>query len=128
MRKSYNAKNAEVSGPYSHAIDGGDYVFFSGQTAMNSSDMSKADLKGDIASQTKLCFQNLFDVMSETDLTEADVVKVNVYLTDMANFEKMNAVYEKQFRAPHPARTCIAVVALPLDAEVEIEMIAKRKS
>lgn len=123
------ASDLEVSGPYSHAIDGGDYVFFSGQTAMNSADeKTKKDIKGDIARQTELCFKNLFDVMSETELSEADVVKVNVYLTDMVNFKEMNAVYETQFSSPHPARTCIAVVGLPLEAEVEIEMIAKKKA
>ena len=129
MRKSYNAKNAFVSGPYSHAIDGGDYIFFSGQTAMNT--LSKDDAKeiqDDIAAQTEQCFKNLFDVMEETDLTEADVVKVHVYLTDMNDFEAVNAVYEKQFSAPHPARTCIAVLALPLGANIEIEMIAKART
>ena len=53
-----------------------------------------------------------------------DVVKVNVYLTDMRNFAAMNAVYARRFAAPYPARTTVAVVALPLGAAVEIEMIA----
>ena len=53
-------------------------------------------------------------------------VKVNVYLTDMKTFLHMNEVYEKQFSKPFPARTCVAVLALPLGADVEIEMIAKR--
>ncbi|NLY79425.1 MAG: RidA family protein, partial [Lysinibacillus sp.] len=62
------------------------------------------------------------------NLTEADVVKVNVYLTDMNNFNAMNEVYKTFFSEPYPARTCIAVLALPLNAEVEIEMIAKRRA
>lgn len=124
MRKTYDAKFAQVSGPYSHAVDAGEYIYFSGQTAKNAPDAG--DMTGDIAAQTQQCFDNLFEVMKEANLTSDDVVKVNVYLTNMDDFAAMNEVYEKQFTAPFPARTCIAVLALPLGAEVEIEMIAKR--
>lgn len=125
-RKAYNAKGATVSGPYSHAIDAGELIYFSGQTAMNS--VSAGDLRGDIEAQTKQCFINLFDVLEATDLTPEDVVKVNVYLTDMKDFTAMNEVYETQFTKPYPARTCVAVLALPLGADVEIEMIAKKRN
>jgi 2-iminobutanoate/2-iminopropanoate deaminase len=124
MRKAYNAMGVSASGPYSHAVDAGELVFFSGQTAKNS--LVNEIKNGDIAAQTKQCFINLFEVLEEAGLTPNDVVKVNVYLTDMKNFTAMNEVYETQFMKPFPARTAIAVVALPLDAEVEIEMIAKR--
>ncbi|WP_066290024.1 RidA family protein [Bacillus sp. FJAT-29937] len=123
-RKAYEAKSATASGPYSHAIDAGEFVYFSGQTAMNS--ISAKDLTGDIAEQTRQCFINLFEVLEEAGLTSDDVVKVNVYLTDMNHFAAMNEVYQTQFSSPFPARTCIAVLALPLGAEVEIEMIAKK--
>lgn len=123
-RKILTATNASSSGPYSHAVDAGDYVFFSGQTAKNADDAP--DMTGDIAAQTKQCFDNLFNVMAQSDLTSDDVVKVNVYLTTMKNFDAMNDVYKLQFKAPFPARTCVAVSELPLAAEVEIEMIAKR--
>jgi len=93
---------------------------------MNS--VTEEDLTGNIAGQTKQCFLNLFDVLEATNLTADDVVKVNVYLTDMNNFKEMNAVYEAQFSKPYPARTCVAVLALPLGADVEIEMIAKKPS
>lgn len=124
MRKTYNAEFAQVSGPYSHAVDAGDYIYFSGQTAKNALDAR--DMTGDIAAQTQQCFDNLFEVMKEANLISDDVIKVNVYLTNMDDFAVMNEVYEKQFTAPFPARTCIAVLALPLGAEIEIEMIAKR--
>ena len=124
-RKAFDAKFAEVSGPYSHAVDAGNFVYFSGQTAKNSP--TAADMTGDIAAQTEQCFINLFEVLAETGLTEDEVVKVNVYLTDMNNFNAMNEVYASQFTAPYPARTCVAVLGLPLGAEVEIEMVAKRK-
>lgn len=123
-RKAYTGEGISSSGPYSHAVDAGNFVYFSGQTAKNS--LLKEAEKGDITAQTEICFENLFNVLNEAGLTPDDVVKVNVYLTDMNNFAAMNEVYEKKFDAPYPARTAIAVLALPLGADVEIEMIAKR--
>jgi 2-iminobutanoate/2-iminopropanoate deaminase len=55
-----------------------------------------------------------------------DVVKCNVYLTDMANFAAMNRAYQTRFEAPYPARTTVAVAGLPLGAQVEIELVARR--
>ena len=123
-RKAYEVKGATASGPYSAAVDAGELVYFSGQTAMNS--VSAENVAGDIGAQTKLCFDSLFEALEAADLTPDDVVKVNVYLTDMNNFSAMNEVYATKFSKPYPARTCVAVLALPLGAEVEIEMIAKR--
>lgn len=124
VRKTYTATNASAPGPYSHAVDAGDYVFFSGQTAKNASDA--LDLTGDIVGQTHQCFANLLNVMEQAGLTTDDVVKVNVYLTTMKHFTAMNEVYDTYFKAPFPARTCVAVLELPLEAEIEIELIAKR--
>ncbi|WP_313757287.1 Rid family detoxifying hydrolase [Tissierella sp.] len=123
-RKAYNAKGVSASGPYSHAVDAGELVFLSGQTAMNSE--SKTINKGNITEQTKQCFVNLFKVLEAANLTSDDVVKVNVYLTDMNNFSEMNEVYKMNFSEPYPARTCISVLGLPLGADVEIELVAKR--
>lgn len=123
-RKTYTAKSVSASGPYSHAVDAGEFVFFSGQTAMNTLDAP--DWTGDIKVQTKQCFTNLFAVMSEAGISPDEVVKVNVYLTTMDDFDGMNEVYKAQFSAPYPARTCVAVSELPLGAEVEIEIIARR--
>ncbi|WP_066067655.1 RidA family protein [Neobacillus soli] len=123
-RKAYTAKNAVASGPYSHAVDGGEFIYLSGQTAMNTVGADK--MTGNIGAQTKQCFTNLFEVLEAGNLTPDDVVKVNVYLTDMKNFTAMNEVYKTFFADPYPARTCVAVLALPLGAEVEIELIAKR--
>ena len=126
VRKTYRAKNVTASGPYSHAVEADNFLFLSGQTAMNSENAE--NLQGNIAEQTKRCFTNLVEVLEAADLTADDVVKVNVYLTDMNNFTAMNEVYKTYFNEPYPARTCVAVLALPLGAEVEIEMIAKRKA
>lgn len=123
-RKAFNAKGAAAIGPYSHAVESGELVYLSGQTPIVS--QTGKLVEGDIASQTRQCFQNLFNVLEAAGLTPDDVVKVNVFLTDMEDFAAMNAVYVKQFSTPYPARTTIGAASLPLNARVEIEMIARR--
>ncbi|ETI69121.1 RidA family protein [Neobacillus vireti] len=123
-RKAYSAEGAVSVGPYSHAVDAGKLVYLSGQTPLDSS--TGELVKGGIGDQTKQCFINLIEVLAVANLTPDDVVKVNVYLTDMNHFSAMNEVYQTYFSKPFPARTCVAVLALPLGADVEIEMIAKR--
>lgn len=124
-RKAFNAKGAVAVGPYSHAVESGDTVYFSGQTPIDSNTGKLAE--GSITEQTEQCFKNLFNVLEAAELTPDDVVKVNVFLTNMENFSAMNQVYEKQFSSPYPARTTIGVASLPLGAQVEIEMIARKK-
>jgi len=76
-----------------------------------------------VAAQTEQVLQNLEVLLSAAGKSLADVVKVNVYLTDMKGFAEMNEVYARHFVAPYPARTTVAVAALPLGAALEIEMI-----
>ena len=123
-RKVFNAEGAVSVGPYSHAVESGELVYLSGQTPIKS-ETGKL-VEGDIAAQTEQCFINLLNVLKAAGLTLDNVVKVNVFLTDMADFTAMNSVYSKQFSTPYPARTTIGVAALPLGAQVEIEMIARR--
>lgn len=123
-RQAYTAKDVMSSGPYSHAIDAGEYIYLSGQTAKNSLTSEKQHLT--IQEQTEACFENIDRVLNELGLTEAHVVKANVYLTSMKYFEAMNDVYQTKFTEPYPARTCVAVLELPLGADVEIEVVAKR--
>ena len=123
-RKSFAAAGAATVGPYSHAVEAGDLVFVSGQTPLDPATGKLAE--GGIAAKTQQCFKNLFAVLEAAGLKEENVVKVNVFLTDMANFAEMNAVYATKFSAPYPARSTVAVAALPLGAPVEIELIARR--
>jgi 2-iminobutanoate/2-iminopropanoate deaminase len=78
-----------------------------------------------VAAQTEQIFHNLKVILEAADKSLADVVKVNVYLLDIKRSTEMNEVYARNFVAPYPARTTVAVAALPLGAEVEIEMIAR---
>ncbi len=124
-RKPLTSSTASAVGPYSHAVDDGDYVFCSGQTPV---DPETGELRtGGVGDQTLQCFANLFAVLADGGLTAADVSKVNVYLRDMNDFTEMNEAYATQFEQPFPARTTIGVAGLPLDAQVEIELIARRR-
>jgi len=111
-------------GPYSQAVVSGDHVFLSGQTPIDPTTGALVD--ADVAGQAQRCFDNLAAVLTAAGLGFDDVVKVNVYLTSMEDFAAMNAVYARQFGEPFPARTTVAVAALPLGARIEIELVARR--
>jgi 2-iminobutanoate/2-iminopropanoate deaminase len=122
-RRSITAQGAAAIGPYSHGVRaGGDLVFLSGQTPIDAA--TGKLVAGGIKDQVRQCFSNLGAVLSAAGMSFDDVVKCNVFLVDMGDFAAMNEVYATQFRAPFPARTTIGVASLPLDARVEIEMIA----
>jgi endoribonuclease L-PSP, putative len=123
-RKALNAPGAASVGPYSHAVESGEFVFLSGQTPIDPKTAKLA--QGGIAEQTEQCFQNLFNVLTAAGLTPDDVVKVNVFLTDMNDFAAMNEVYAQKFNTPYPARTTIGIASLPLHAGIEIEIIARK--
>ena len=123
-RVPLEAESAVAVGPYSHAIDSAGVIYCSGQTPL---DPATGELVGGgIGAQTWQCFENLFAVLAAGNLGPADVVKVNVFLTDMADFAAMNEVYRTRFAEPFPARTTIGVAALPLGAAIEIELVARR--
>lgn len=123
-RTAINAPGAAAVGPYSHAIDTDGLVFLSGQTPIDSATGQLA--KGSIEVQARQCLTNLEAVLQAARLTFDDVVKCNVFLRDMNDFAAMNAAYAEHFNEPAPARTTIGVASLPLDAHIEIEMIARR--
>lgn len=125
-REAVSAPGASAIGPYSHGVWAGKRLYLSGQTPL---DPDTGELvQGDVGAQTEQCFRNLFAVLQAAGLGTNDVVKVNVYLTDMGDFAAMNAVYATMFEPPFPARTTVAVAALPRGARIEIEMIARRQA
>ena len=103
----------------------GHLLYLSGQTPIDPA--TGALVKGDVVVQTRRVFANLAIVLAAAGLTLDDVVKANVYLTDLADFAAMNAVYAEVFAEPHPARTTVGVAALPLGAQVEIEVLAQAR-
>ncbi len=125
MRDAITAPGAVAVGPYSHAVRLGNQVICSGQTPI---DAETGELVGGgIGAQTAQCFANLFAVLKGAGLGPDDVVKCNVYLTDMETFAEMNEVYSTMFSEPFPARTTIGVASLPIGASVEIELIAEAR-
>ncbi len=119
-----SARGPAAIGPYSHAVWSGSELFCSGQTPIDPATGSLID--GDVSAQTHRVFDNLQAVLEDNGLSLDDVVKCNVYLTDMSHFAAMNAAYAERFTAPYPARTTVAVAGLPLGARVEIECLARK--
>jgi 2-iminobutanoate/2-iminopropanoate deaminase len=121
------AKDAPTAvGPFSHAMLSNGFFYCSGTIGINAKNM-QLEAKS-IEEQTTKVFENVKSVLASSELALTDVVKVNVYLTDMANYSKMNSIYQAQFGTHKPARTTVAVAALPLGAIIEIECIAEYKN
>lgn len=110
-------------GPFSPGVRVGELIFLSGQVALSA--QTGRLIEGDVAAQTEQVLQNLRTLLAAAAKSLADVARVNVYLTDMKDFARMNAVYALHFEAPYPARTTVAVAALPLGAAIEIDLIAR---
>ena len=109
-------------GPYSQGVIAGGFLFTAGQVAL---DPSKGELiSGGISEQTARALENLRAVLREAGSDFSQVVKTTVFLVDMADFAGMNEVYGKVFGEHRPARSTVAVAALPRGARVEIEVIA----
>lgn len=113
-------------GPYSQAVKVGcvEMVFTSGQIPIDHA--SGEVVKGDIALQTETVLRNLAAVLKATGMGVENVVKTTVFLTDLADFAKMNEVYGKFFPSRHPARSTVQVAALPKGVSIEIEAVAVR--
>lgn len=124
-RETVNSPQApKAVGPYAHAVWAGDLLYLSGQTPLDPS--TGKLVEGDITNQAQQVFNNLEAVLKAAGLSMDQVVKCNVFLTTMANFPALNAIYQTRFQAPYPARSTVAVAGLPLNALVEIEMIARK--
>lgn len=108
-------------GPYSQAVRAGNTVYFSGQIPL---DPATGNLvQGDIALQTRRVFDNLKAVAEAAGSSLSAIVRVGIYVTDLANFATVNAVMAEYFQAPYPARSTIQVSALPKGAEVEVDAV-----
>jgi 2-iminobutanoate/2-iminopropanoate deaminase len=110
-------------GPFSQAIEVGGFIFFSGQVAQDPT--TGKLVAGGIAAETERVFRNLSAVLKAAGRSFDDVVRAGVYLANMNDFVAMNGIYAKHFSQPFPARTTIAVAALPLGACVEIDLVVK---
>jgi 2-iminobutanoate/2-iminopropanoate deaminase len=123
MREKIATQEApQAIGPYSQAIRAGGLIFASGQVALEPA--TGELVNGDVRAQTERALQNLGAVLAAAGSSFEKVVKTTVYLITMDDFSVMNETYAKFFPAPHPARSTVAVAALPRQARVEIDVIA----
>jgi 2-iminobutanoate/2-iminopropanoate deaminase len=118
-----SAKLAPPVGPFSPAVRIDDFVYLSGQVGQDPA--TGKIVQGGVEREAEQIFAILGALLEAAGLTFADVIRVGVFLTDMASFGAVNAIYARFFHEPFPARTTVAVAALPLGARVEIDLIAK---
>jgi 2-iminobutanoate/2-iminopropanoate deaminase len=124
-KKIINSQNAPAPvGPYSQATEAGGFLFCSGQIAINPKDNSV--LAGSVTEQAELVMTNIKAVLEAAHLGFENVVKTTIFLTDMNDFAKVNEIYGRYFKADPPARSTIAVAALPKGVTVEVEVLAWR--
>ncbi len=115
-------KAPKALGPYSQAIKAGDFLYLSGQVGIDPE--SGKLVEGGIEAQVEQVLKNVKAILEEAGLSLNDVVKATCMLSDMNNFKAMNDIYAKYFGDHKPARVACQVGRLPIDALVEIEMIA----
>ena len=124
MKKYISTTHAPAAvGPYNQAVLSGNTLYLSGQIGLNPQTQR---METSFDEQTNRVFANIRAILDEAGYTFADVVKTTVYLTDMSNFARLNELYGTFFQPPYPARSCVAVTALPKDALVEIEVVAEK--
>ena len=123
MKKVVTAAGAPAAiGPYSHAVSAGDFLFTSGQIALDS---ATGKLAGEsIEVQVEQVLSNLEAVLNANNMTFANVIKTTVFLVDMSDFSVVNGIYASRFSENPPARSCVQVAGLPGGSKVEIELIA----
>lgn len=107
-------------GTYSQAVRAGDTVYMSGQIGLNPASMT---LEDGFEAQTVRVFENLKAVAEASGGSLADAVKLNLYLTDLGNFAKLNEIMARYFSEPYPARAAVGVATLPRGALVEAEAV-----
>ncbi len=121
--ETISTKNAPAAiGPYSQAIKVGNLIYTSGQIPIDPA--TGALVAGGIKEQTRQSLLNVQAILKEAGLSMSSVVKTTVFMADMNDFVDMNAVYAEFFTEPYPARSAVAVKALPKGALVEIEVVA----
>lgn len=125
MKKVIHTDNApKAVGPYSQAIQLGDFLFCSGQISIDPK--TNEVFTGDIKTQTEMVMKNIEGVLAASNMNFSNIVKTTIFLTNMGDFATVNETYAKAFTAAPPARSTVAVAALPKGVNVEIEVVAHR--
>ncbi len=124
MKKEIKTELApKAIGPYSQAVEIDGFLFTAGQIGI---DPDTGELKSSVEEQAEQALKNLMAVLKAAGYTADDVVKTTIFLAKIDDFPGVNEIYSKFFSEPYPARSTVAVAALPKNALVEIELIARR--
>lgn len=115
-----SSKLAVSAGPFSTGVIANGFLFLSGQVGID----QDGNLADDFDLEVRQIFKNIDAVLSEQKLTFNNIVSVTIYLKDMGNFKPLNDIYKTYFQGYYPTRTCIAVLELPLKANVEMTITA----
>jgi len=122
-KKIVETKNApEAVGPYSQAVFSNGFIFLSGQIGIDPK--QGAIVEGGVEAQAVQVFKNIKNVLEKAGTDMSSIVKATVFLKDLTDFTNVNAIYAKNFSKPFPARSTVEVSNLPLNALIEIEVIA----
>ncbi|NEU63076.1 RidA family protein [Paenibacillus sp. ALJ109b] len=122
MKKPISTDQApDAIGPYSQAVEAGDFIYTSGQLGLNP---QTGEFGADVQEQTRLSLSNVKAILEAAGTSMDKIVKTTVFLKDMNDFVPVNEVYSTFFEQPYPARSAVEVARLPKDALVEIEVIA----
>ena len=124
MKAISTTKAPGAIGPYSQAIEVGDFIYTSGQIPIDPTTGTFAE--GGIKEQTRQSLQNIKAILEEAGSAMEKVIKTTVFLSDMNYFADMNSIYAEFFSEPYPARSAVAVKALPKKALIEIEVVATK--
>ncbi len=109
-------------GPYNQAVKAGDFLFVSGQIAINP-ETNKLVI-GDIAIEARMVFENIAQILKKADLNFSHIVKSSIFLKDMSTFPIINEIYKSYFQEPYPARETVEVSRLPKGVNIEVSVIA----
>jgi 2-iminobutanoate/2-iminopropanoate deaminase len=124
-KKVIHTDNApKAVGPYSQAIQMGDFLFCSGQISIDPK--TNEVFTGDVKTQTEMVMKNVEAVLAASNMNFGNIVKTTIFLTNMSDFATVNEIYAKAFTAAPPARSTVAVAGLPKGVSVEIEVLAHR--
>ncbi|BAC15016.1 regulator of purine biosynthesis (adenine-mediated repression) [Oceanobacillus iheyensis HTE831] len=122
MRKAIQTEKAPAAiGPYSQAIQAGDFLYISGQIPINP---ATGNVEEGIENQTKQVLSNLEAILTKAETTFEHAVKFTIYLSSMEDFKVVNEIYGKYLQEPYPARATVEVSRLPKDVLIEMDLVA----
>jgi 2-iminobutanoate/2-iminopropanoate deaminase len=120
---SVGAELVAAGTPYSPGILAGDTLYVAG---LQGTDPKTHALPGDFGQEARNCLENIGRVLNDAHMKYSDVVSVQIYLEDMSQFQKVNAIYQEYFKTPMPARTTVQVAKLSAGAHIEVSAIARK--